>query len=59
MGETLPSNTGGVGLSPGQRTKGSHVSGPKTPKNRSNVVTNSIEALKTVHMKKKILKKVK
>ena len=33
MGETLPSNTGGVGLSPGQRTKGSHVSGPKPPKN--------------------------
>ena len=53
--KTLPSNAGGVSLTPGLGAKIPHASGPKTQniKKRSNIVTNSIKTLKTVHIKKK------
>ena len=43
MVKTLSSNAGGTGLTPGQGSKTPHASWPK---NRSNVVTNSIKTLK-------------
>ena len=52
MGETLPSNAGGVGLMPGQGAKIPHALWPKkkkrnmNEKTRSNVVTNSVKTLK-------------
>ena len=53
---TLPSSAAGAGLIPGRRAKITHVSKgqkkKKKKKNRDNIVTNSINTLKTVHLKK-------
>ena len=53
--ETSPSNSGGAGLIPGWGAKIKICLGPKNY-NRSNIVTNSIKTLKTVHTQRKILK---
>ena len=54
MGKTSPFNAGGASVIPGQGTKIPHASWPKAKtENRSNIVTNSIKTLKTVHIKKK------
>ena len=61
MVETLPSNAGGVGLSPGQGAKSSHVSGPKKPKNlkQKQCCNKFSRGFKNSPREKKILKKVK
>ena len=58
---TLPSNAGDVGLIPGGGAKIPHALGPKNKNmnNRSKIVTNSINTLKRVHIKKKKKKKLK
>ena len=55
MVRTSPSNTGSTGSIPGWVTKIPHASWPKTQniKNRSNTVTNSVKALKMVHINNK------
>ena len=57
MVETSPSNSGGAGSIPGQslvRELRSHVplAAKKLKQNRSNIVTNSIKTLNTVHITK-------
>ena len=49
------SNVEGVHLIPNQGTKIPHASGPKNHNinNRSNIVTNSVKALKVIHIKKR------
>ena len=55
MVKTSPSKAGGVGSIPGLGAKIPHA---LRPKNRSDIVTDSIKTLKLVHIKKKkILKK--
>ena len=49
--KTSPSNSGSVGLIPGQEAKMPHASEAKT-QNRSNIVTSSIKTLKMIHTKK-------
>ena len=57
MVNTSPSNAGGVGSIPGQKADSTCLAAKKTKtENRSNVVTNSIRALKMVHIKKKRIK---
>ena len=51
--KTLSSNAGGEGSIPG---RGAKIPRASPPKNRSNIVTNSIKTLKMVHIKK-IIKK--
>ena len=53
--KTSSSNARGVGLTPDQGTKISHVHG-QNPKmeNSSNIVTNSIKALIIVHVKENL-----
>ena len=53
--KTLPSNSGGAGSIPDQETKIPNASGTEKQniKSRSNIVTNSIKTLNTVHIKKK------
>ena len=53
MAKTLPSKAGGVGSIPGQGVKIQHASWPK---DRDNIVKNSVKTLKMVHIKKKIFK---
>ena len=55
MVKTLPSSAGGAGSIPDQETKIPDDSGPEKQniKSRSNIVTNSIKTLNTVHIKKK------
>ena len=56
--KTLPSNAGGAGSIPGLGAKIPHVLWPQNKKqSRNNIVTNSIETLKMVHIKKKNFKK--
>ena len=59
--KTLPSSAGGVGSIPDQETKVPDASGPEKQniKSRSNIVTNSINTLNTVHIKKKLIFKIK
>ena len=59
MVKTSPSSARGVGTIPGWEAEIPYALWPKKnkPKNRSNIVTNSIKALKMVHIKKKNLKK--
>ena len=52
MAKTLPSKAGGVGSIPGQGAKIQHASWPK---DRDNIVKNSVKTLKMVHIKKKFL----
>ena len=58
MVEILPFNTGGAGLIAGLGVKIPHPTSHRQKKknqsinNRSNIVTNSIKALKMVHIKK-------
>ena len=49
MAKTLPSKAGGVGSIPGQGAKIQHASWPK---DRDNIVKNSVKTLKMVHIKK-------
>ena len=53
MAKTPPCKAGGGGSIPGQGTKIQHASWPK---DRNNIVTNSIKTFKMVQIKKKILK---
>ena len=56
MVKTSPFNAEGVGLIPGGLTKIPHALGGrklKKKKNRRNIVTNLINTLKKVHIKKK------
>ena len=60
--ETSPSSAGGMGSTTGQ---GGEIPQyltaalpPKNINNRSSIATNSIKALKMVHVQKKILKKI-
>ena len=52
--ETLPSNAWGLGSILGWEAKILHVSWSKNQRinNRSNIVTNSVKALKTIYIKK-------
>ena len=52
----LPSNVEGEGLIPGW---GAKIKKKKNINNRSNIVTNSIKTLQTVHIKKRLKKKNK
>ena len=54
MAKTQPCKAGGGGSIPGQGTKIQHASWPK---DRNNIVTNSIKTFKMVQIKKKNLKK--
>ena len=47
--KTLPSNAGGVGSIPEQRSHRAHGQKTKT-QNRSNIITNLIKTLKMVHI---------
>ena len=54
MVETSPPKVGGVGSIPGLGAKIPHVLWPQNKKqSRNNIVTNSIETFKLVHIKKK------
>ena len=56
--KTLPSNAGGVGLISGWEAIPQAVQPKKPPKNRSNIVTNSIKTFKMAHIKKSKKKKI-
>ena len=60
MVKTLPSNGGGMVQSLVRKLSSQVPCGQKTKtRNRSNIVTNSIEIFKVVHIKKKIFKQEK
>ena len=60
MVKSLLSNAEGAGSTPGQEAKILMPLGQKTKtENRSNIVTHLIRTFQTVHVKKKIFKKIK
>ena len=52
--KTSPSNAEAMGSMPGWAAKIPHATGPKNQNiNRSNIVTNAIQTLKMIHIKRK------